>query len=172
MALIGLQIDDPANRITLKVMLEAEGHVIVDGERGASLLVSDNLAWAVEHVSSADAVLVLSDAEHLSLAVRTMRQGIFGYIFLPFLPGEAGLMVQRALARKSSDDARHAPASDGSIRTLETVEAEHILETLRRCKNNQAKTARALGIGRNTLWRKLKKIETMQKVSQSKASAS
>ena len=42
---------------------------------------------------------------------------------------------------------------------LEEVEALHILDTLRRCKNNQAHAARKLGIGRNTLWRKLKKIK-------------
>ncbi|MCF6286285.1 MAG: hypothetical protein L3K26_14010 [Candidatus Hydrogenedentes bacterium] len=165
MALIGFQIDDPANRMTLKVMLEAEGHTIVDGDRGTPLLVTDDLRWAVEHMGSTSAVLVLSKAEQVSSAVQTMRQGVFGYIFLPFQPGEAGIMVQRALASQTGDEI--PPKSDeGPIRPLEAVESAHILETLRRCKNNQAKTARLLGIGRNTLWRKLKKIETMQKMVQ------
>ncbi len=165
MALIGFQIDDPANRMTLKIMLEAEGHTIVDGDRGTPLLISDDLRWAVTRVSPTSAVLVLSKAEQVSSAVQTMRQGVFGYIFLPFQPGEAGIMVQRALASQTGDEI--PPKSDeGPIRTLEAVESAHILETLRRCKNNQAKTARLLGIGRNTLWRKLKKIETMQKMVQ------
>jgi len=168
MALIGFHIEDPAIRMTLKLMLEAEGHTIVDGDRGAPLLITDDLHWAVGHVSAAEAVLVLSPAEHLSAAVQTMRQGVFGYIFLPFLPGEAGLMVQRALARSAGAPSR-ADETTGTIRSLESVEAAHILDTLRRCKNNQARAARLLGIGRNTLWRKLKKIQTLDKVSQSKA---
>ena len=39
---------------------------------------------------------------------------------------------------------------------LRDVEREHILTTLRECHGNQAKAAELLGIGRNTLWRKLK----------------
>ncbi len=39
---------------------------------------------------------------------------------------------------------------------LRDVEREHILATLRECHGNQAKAADLLGIGRNTLWRKLK----------------
>jgi len=44
------------------------------------------------------------------------------------------------------------------LRPLEDVEMEHILRVLKKCKNNQAKAARMLGIGRNTLWRKLKEL--------------
>jgi len=39
------------------------------------------------------------------------------------------------------------------------VEREHILATLRECHGNQAKAADLLGIGRNTLWRKLKEYD-------------
>ncbi len=39
---------------------------------------------------------------------------------------------------------------------LREVERGHILATLRECQGNQAKAADLLGIGRNTLWRKLK----------------
>jgi two-component system, NtrC family, response regulator HydG len=42
------------------------------------------------------------------------------------------------------------------LRRLEDVEREHILGTLDACAWNQARAAEALGIGRNTLWRKLK----------------
>ena len=164
MALIGFDINDPASRMTLKVMLEVEGHTIVDGDRGAPLLITDNYTAAVERVSTETAVLVLSKMEQLPVAIQAMRQGVFGYIFLPFQPGEAGLMVERALQRKSSAGASSQESSDDP-NTLEEVEATHILSTLRRCKNNQAKTARILGIGRNTLWRKLKKIETVQKLT-------
>jgi two-component system response regulator HydG len=48
-----------------------------------------------------------------------------------------------------------APQSDG-ILTLEEVERRHIIATLQRLGDNRKETARALGIGENTLWRKLK----------------
>ncbi|MBI4951529.1 MAG: sigma 54-interacting transcriptional regulator [Myxococcales bacterium] len=53
------------------------------------------------------------------------------------------------------------PASTGSTTgdvpaTLAEMERRHILATLERCAGNRAATARALGIGENTLWRKLK----------------
>lgn len=165
MAQIGFHIADPAIRMTLKVMLEAEGHQILEAATGVPLLISDDPAWATEKVSSDAAVLLLSNTEHLPATLRAMRAGVYGYIFLPFQPGEAGLMVQRALEQHGADEST-VPRSAPTLRTLEEVEAEHILDTLRQCKNNQAKTARVLGIGRNTLWRKLKKIETMQRVAQ------
>jgi ActR/RegA family two-component response regulator len=79
-----------------------------------------------------------------------MREGVWGYVFVPLQPGEAVMAVQRATAGGS------APAAE-DLRRLEDVEMEHIVRVLRKCKNNQAKAARMLGIGRNTLWRKLKK---------------
>lgn len=41
-------------------------------------------------------------------------------------------------------------------KTLEEIEAEAIRQTLKHCKQNQTEAAKRLGIGRNTLWRKLK----------------
>ncbi len=171
MGQVGFHIADPAIRMTLKVMLEAEGHQIVDGEAGLSLLISDDPVWATEQVGPDTTVLLLSNAERLPATLRAMRAGVYGYIFLPFQPGEAGLMVQRALEQQKGNSPI-ASHREESFRTLEDVEAEHILETLRRCKNNQAKTARVLGIGRNTLWRKLKKIETVQRVNRPDVSTS
>jgi transcriptional regulator with PAS, ATPase and Fis domain len=43
------------------------------------------------------------------------------------------------------------------VRTLEEVERAHILATLGRFDGHRRKTAAALGIGENTLWRRLKK---------------
>jgi len=42
------------------------------------------------------------------------------------------------------------------VMTLKDLEKAKILETLQAFKGNKATTAKALGIGRNTLWRKLK----------------
>ena len=44
--------------------------------------------------------------------------------------------------------------------TLEELEQQYILRTLREYKGNRTKTAEALGIGRNTLIRKLKRFGT------------
>ncbi len=42
---------------------------------------------------------------------------------------------------------------------LAEVERRHILKVLSRCGNNKTRAAKILGIGTNTLWRKLKKYE-------------
>jgi len=57
------------------------------------------------------------------------------------------------------DEIAHAPAARmplGANRTLAQVEQEHVLAVLRSCGGVQADAARVLGIGRNTLWRKLR----------------
>lgn len=164
MALIGLHINDPANRLTLKAMLELEGHRILEGDVGTPLLITDDLDRAADRVSETTTVLALCTSEEVGRAVDAMKKGIYGYIFLPFQPGEAGLMVQRALGAATSES-NSAPAPESPLRRLEDVESDYILGVLRRCKNNQARAARVLGIGRNTLWRKLRKIETIRKVA-------
>ena len=53
--------------------------------------------------------------------------------------------------------ARTRPMSNSSDVNLDTLTREHILETYRRYSSNKARTARALGIGRRTLYRLLEK---------------
>ena len=43
-----------------------------------------------------------------------------------------------------------------SARKLAEVEREHVLRVLEACGGSQVEAARVLGIGRNTLWRKLR----------------
>ncbi len=71
-----------------------------------------------------------------------------------------------ALAEDGVIDVAHLPeeltagpssARTSRPRTLEDVEREHVLRTLEACGGSQIEAARALGIGRNTLWRKLRK---------------
>ncbi|HET6437412.1 MAG TPA: sigma-54 dependent transcriptional regulator [Anaeromyxobacter sp.] len=52
--------------------------------------------------------------------------------------------------------APRASAGRGPLRTLAHVEQEHVLAVLRACLGVQADAARILGIGRVTLWRKLR----------------
>jgi DNA-binding NtrC family response regulator len=48
------------------------------------------------------------------------------------------------------------PASGAALRTLAEVEREHVLRVLEACGGHQVDAARVLGIGRTTLWRKLR----------------
>ncbi|MDX9974424.1 MAG: helix-turn-helix domain-containing protein [FCB group bacterium] len=149
MARVELAITDPASRLTLKAMLEAEGHTVTEAE--PEVVICDDVPTAVQR-SSERPVLVLAPYAEVRDAVAAMRQGVYGYILLPFQAGEAALMVERALGRNHSAPEHEAPQK------LEEVEFKHIQEVLRLCKGNRAEAARVLGIGRNTLWRKLKKI--------------
>ena len=45
----------------------------------------------------------------------------------------------------------------GGLPPMESIEKWYMLEVLRRMRGNRTHAARALGIGANTLWRKLKR---------------
>ncbi|MBI4422126.1 MAG: sigma 54-interacting transcriptional regulator, partial [Elusimicrobia bacterium] len=66
-------------------------------------------------------------------------------------PNDLPPEVQAAAPAGAAGAAADSPLGD--------VERKHILEVLESCGGNQAETAKKLGIGRNTLWRKLKKFE-------------
>ncbi len=149
MADIELDIADFITRATLKAMLEAEGHRVVT-EAGA-VHVTDNPVSASAQAAHMPTLLLASTAQ-IPDAIDAMRQGVHGYIFLPFQPGEAPLMVQRALTAPSAATS----TTPEPLLTLAQAETAHIARVLRACKHNQAKAAQVLGIGRNTLWRKLK----------------
>ncbi|MBR9982315.1 MAG: sigma-54-dependent Fis family transcriptional regulator [Desulfatitalea sp.] len=59
----------------------------------------------------------------------------------------------RSLPKRSSAPSAHV--APGGFRTLEAVEKEHILYIYARCDQNKSQTAKVLGIGLNTLRRKL-----------------
>ena len=153
MARIHLEIDEPAQRMTLRAMLEAQGHVI--GIEEPEVVFCDSVSKAIAQAKSLP-TLVLATASEIPDAVRAMREGVAGYVFLPLQPGEAADAVQQALSR-ASDGAPASGDTPEGMRTLAEIELEYIQSVLRKCGNNQARAARVLGIGRNTLWRKLKK---------------
>ena len=152
MARVQLQIGDAPHRMTLHAMLEAAGHSITDDS--PEVLITDSLETAIKRAASIR-TLVLSSASAIPDTVRAMRDSfVFGYVFVPLQPGEAVIAVERAASARGG----HGDAGD-AMRSLEDVEMEHIQRVLRGCKHNQAKAARILGIGRNTLWRKLKRAQ-------------
>lgn len=161
MALLQLDIRDIPNRMALKALLEKAGHEVLTGAGAPLVVITDQPATANDYGRDA-MVLILTSPGDAAQAVAAMRRGAFGYLLTPLVPGEAEIMVERALLFSQSvtgpraledDDAEIVPL------TLEEVEEVHILDTMRRCRNNQARAARDLGIGRNTLWRKLKRIQ-------------
>jgi len=143
--------------MTLKAILEAEGHATVDN-RPDVIIDQDHRRAVVS--AQRHPTLVLATLSDIQSAIQAMRKGVYGYLFVPFQPGEAGLMVARAAASAKPPPARgdtHEPPL-----TLAEAEVRHILDTLRRCRNNKTLAARVLGIGRNTLWRKLAAINAAQ----------
>lgn len=152
---IALFIRDTIQRLTLRTLLETEGHTVAASPEHAQVVFADAQSWRDLDLLSAPTILIVSASE-IPVAVEAMAAGAWGYIFVPFLPREASLAVSRALAGITPSEMQPALAD---LRTMESVEFEHIALALRLCKGNQAKAARALNIGRNTLWRKLKKME-------------
>lgn len=155
MARIQLEIEDTAQRMTLKAMLEAEGHTF--GPADPEVVFHDSIEKARSESGNVPTV-VLATASQIPDAVRAMQEGVWGYLFVPLQAGEAGLMVQRALARRRGSPEVETPA-EGEFKSLEQIELDYIKHVVRACKFNQARAARILGIGRNTLWRKLKKVQ-------------
>jgi DNA-binding NtrC family response regulator len=138
-------------RLTVATLLKAAGHETV--VEGAAVTITDNAARSTA-LAVEGPTLVLASVTEIAAAVDAMHQGVFGYIFVPLKPGELELMVRRAA---ESSPALGAPEFEP--RPLAEVEHEHILAVLRHCNYNRTEAARLLGIGRNTLWRKLRALE-------------
>jgi len=70
----------------------------------------------------------------------------------------AGMLEPVHLPREIVEPIRPpADPGDGQARTLAELEREHIIRVLRECGGNHTRAARALGISRDTIWKKLKK---------------
>jgi len=149
MPCVFLDIQDPANKLTLKAVLESAGHAIGDEP---DVVITDDYAGALSRAREVSTI-VLASASQVPRAVELMREGVFGYLFVPLQPGEADIRVRQAVA--SAKAVTHEPP----LVSLREAELSTIKETLRRCRNNRSEAARILGIGRNTLLRKLKQAE-------------
>ncbi len=149
MALVELDIESSELRAAVQTHLEHAGHVV--GGNGAAVIVTDDALRAMDHLKRA-ATIVLSDSSQIRAAVATMRAGAFGYVFVPLQPGELELKVERAALGL-------LPPQHRDPLPLGEIEARYIRAVVDRFRGNQTKAAKALGIGRNTLWRKLKQYE-------------
>jgi two-component system response regulator HydG len=77
-----------------------------------------------------------------------------GAIDLAHLPEELSAAAKPA-GRKPAASLVARPSA-GVLRPLAEVEREHVLRVLEACGGSQVEASRVLGIGRNTLWRKLR----------------
>jgi DNA-binding NtrC family response regulator len=152
MARVSLHINDLANRLTLKTLLEADGHSIVLSD--AEVAVYDQPEPAAEAAQTTP-TLLLAHGHIPESAVRAMAHGVLNLIHLPLMPGEATLLVRRVAAQSGPGSNGGGEASTVDWPTMDQVEREHILHTIQHCRSNYTRAARILGIGRNTLWRKL-----------------
>jgi len=146
---VAIQLTDPTQEMMLRAMLERAGFA-VDRDQ-ADVAIHDDFDEAVR-LSESMPTLVVTSFANAPRAVEAMTRGVAGYILLPFQPEEAALMVRRA----ATAGQREKPFEP---RPLAEVESDHILAVVRHCNGNRSKAAQLLGIGRNTLWRKLAALE-------------
>ena len=91
-------------------------------------------------------VVLLTAYADVSLAVRGLKSGAADFIVKPWDNDE--------LVRKLKD----VLDMQGEIVSLDEVEAEHIRRTIDHCHGNLSKAAELLGITRQTLYNKMKRL--------------
>ena len=109
----------------------------------------DGLLWLQairKHHPEIPVVLITAYAD-VQLAVRGLKRGAADFITKPWDNDE--------LVRKLKDvlDLRD------EVATLDELEADHIRRTIDRCHGNLSKAAELLGITRQTLYNKMKRLE-------------
>ncbi|MDX9817623.1 MAG: helix-turn-helix domain-containing protein, partial [Desulfococcus multivorans] len=73
---------------------------------------------------------------------------------------EEGWITERGLPRELVEAIRDTPSKDTPFFSLADMEKNHIQRVMRFVGGNRAKASEILGIGRKTLYRKLKSYET------------
>jgi two-component system response regulator RegA len=98
-------------------------------------------------------IVVLTGYGSIATALHAVRSGAVHYLTKPADVDE----ILAAFARGEAP-AADAPPAVGTVPTLARVEWEHINRVLADCEGNVSKAARALGIHRRSLQRKLSKF--------------
>lgn len=103
----------------------------------------------LKHINPAIEIIMLTGYSSISTAVEAIKLGALNYFCKPIHVDE--------LLRAFSEE--HTPVEVPSITapSLGRLEWEHIQKTLRDCQGNISAAARALGMHRRTLQRKLQK---------------
>ena len=109
----------------------------------------DGLVWlqAIRKRHPEVPVVLITAYADVSLAVRGLKRGAADFITKPWDNDE--------LVRKLKD----VLDSADEVATLDEVEADHIRRAIDRCHGNLTKAADLLGITRQTLYNKMKKLQ-------------
>ena len=108
---------------------------------------------SLAEVEPTTVIVVLTGYGSIATALHAVRSGAAHYLTKPADVDE----ILAAFAR-AEGPAAEAPPAVGSIPTLARVEWEHINRVLADCEGNVSQAARALGIHRRSLQRKLSKF--------------
>ena len=109
----------------------------------------DGLLWLQairKHHPEIPVVLITAYAD-VSLAVRGLKRGAADFITKPWDNDDLGRKLKDVLDLQDE------------VATLDEMEADHIRRTLDRVHGNLSKAAELLGITRQTLYNKMKKLE-------------
>lgn len=109
----------------------------------------DGLFWLQairKHHPEVPVVLITAYAD-VSLAVRGLKRGAADFVTKPWDNDD--------LVRKLKD----VLDANDQVATLDEVEADHIRRALDRCHGNLTKAAELLGVTRQTLYNKMKKLQ-------------
>lgn len=109
----------------------------------------DGLLWLQaihKHYPEIPVVLITAYAD-VQLAVRGLKRGASDFVTKPWDNDE--------LVRKLKD----VIDSKQNVATLDEIESEHIQRALDRCNGNMSRAAELLGITRQTLYNKMKRLQ-------------
>jgi len=110
---------------------------------------------ALLEIDAATRIVVLTGYGSIATATLAIRMGAIDYLTKPADAEQIMAALEADHASKRTSDA--AVADHGSIPSLARVEWEHIQRVLMDCGGNVSQAARALGLHRRSLQRKLAK---------------
>lgn len=140
-----------------------------------------DLLLAIKEAVPAVPVIVVTASNSIDTALEAVRRGAEDFVTKPFVTERLLSAVRNAirvssLARRVAELERETDPStsdpgfgnlitaydssvdgDGPLIPLLDVERRHVALALQRCRGNLSEAARALGIGRTTLYRKIEK---------------
>lgn len=112
-----------------------------------------NLITELRRIHAGIRILMLSAYGSIHTAVDAMRLGAENFLQKPASVDEILLAFNAAAPRGDAIE----PQPPGEVPTLERAEWEHISRVLAECQGNVVRAAKALGLHRRTLQRKLSK---------------
>jgi DNA-binding NtrC family response regulator len=149
-----------------KAAARFESQAVVDValiDLGGPEMSGQSLLALIKGRSPATACIVVTTVNDARTALQCMRQGAYDYLVKPVAEDELVSSVRRALEHLQSRGAEKRPGAavprEQPAVSLAEVERRHILEVYRQLGCNKVRAARALGVGLNTLRRKLKSYE-------------